>query len=391
VKPRPRTKTRLAIVLAVATIAAASIATMAAWLGPKVAWYSSGALIDLRTSRPDLDWHDAAAWTIEGRGWKDVASPYHRLPARARDVVPPSVWGTSQHSAGLSVRFVADTREIAVRWTLLVPWLDLPTMPATGKSGLDLYGRGADGKWQRIGSAAPDGRKNFAVLATELPAGKQEYRLYLPLCNGVTRLEIGLTPGAIVEPPSADDWKRKPIVVYGTSIVQGEAASRPGQAWTSLLGRRLDRPIVNLGFSGSAKLEPVPARLMAELDAEAFIIDPLPNCSAAEVAERLEPFVAELRRARPQTPIVLVEYPTRVGLEWKPSLREEYVARRTAYRAAYEGLQAQGVKHLIYVAGDDLVHEEERVDDSHPSDRGHARTADVLGPILEAALSNSSF
>lgn len=373
------TKVRLAIV-----IAAAMLAGTAIWLGPKLAWYASGALVDFRNPRSDLDWHDAAAWTIEGRGWTDVASPYHRLPTRARELVSPSVWGTSQHSAGLSLRFDTDAREIAVRWTLLVPWLDLPTMPKTGKSGLDLYGREGDGTWQWIGSAAPAGRKNFAVLARELPAGKHEYRLYLPLCNGVTRVEIGVTRGAYVEKPAVDDAQRKPIVVYGTSIVQGEAASRPGQAWTSILRRRLDRPVINLGFSGSAKLEPAMARLLAELDAEAFIVDPLPNCNTAEVTERLEPFVAELRRARGQAPIVLVEYPARVGSPWKPSLREEFVARRTAYRAAYERLKAQAVPRLIYVAGDELVHDEERVDDSHPSDRGHARTAEVLGSILKA-------
>ena len=32
---------------------------------------------------PELDWHDAKKFTVEGLGYHDVKSPYDRLPARA--------------------------------------------------------------------------------------------------------------------------------------------------------------------------------------------------------------------------------------------------------------------------------------------------------------------
>ena len=47
----------------------------------------------------------------------------------------------------------------------------------------------------------------------------------------------------------------KPIVVYGTSITQGACASRPdSHGPNAILGRKLDRPVINLGFSGNGRL-----------------------------------------------------------------------------------------------------------------------------------------
>ena len=76
----------------------------------------------------------------------------------------------------------------------------------------------------------------------------REYRLYLPLYNQVTWMEVGVAKDVYFEPLPVR--KEKPIVVYGTSIAQGACASRPGMAWTSILGRKMDRPLINLGFSG---------------------------------------------------------------------------------------------------------------------------------------------
>ena len=47
--------------------------------------------------------------------------------------------------------------------------------------------------------------------------------------------------------------------------------------------------------------------LMGELDAAVYVIDCLPNMPADQVAERTEPLVRQLRKARPDAAIVLVE------------------------------------------------------------------------------------
>src|SRR5690606_38150743 len=84
-------------------------------------------------------WYDALSLGLEAQGFTDLKHPYDRFPAKAEGVVPDPVWSLSQHSAGICVRFVSDSPTISARWTLRSDNLDMPHMPATGVSGLDLY------------------------------------------------------------------------------------------------------------------------------------------------------------------------------------------------------------------------------------------------------------
>ena len=165
----------------------------------------------------------------------------------------------------------------------------------------------ADGDGSPSASPWPSGPIP-ATLASGLPEGRREYLLYMPLYNGVSSVEIGIPADRTIARPAprAED-RRKPIVFYGTSITQGGCASRPGMVHTAILGRRLDRPVINLGFSGNGVMEPEIATLLAELDPAVYVLDCLPNMTAAQVEQRVEPFVRTLRKAHPSTPIVLAE------------------------------------------------------------------------------------
>jgi lysophospholipase L1-like esterase len=157
---------------------------------------------------------------------------------------------------------------------------------------------------------------------------------------------------------------------------------------SSIIGRKLDRPIINLGFSGNGKMEIEVARLLAELDPAAYVLDALPNCNAEEVKERTEPLVRELRKAHPNTPIVMVEDRSYADSYWVPSRKERNETSRKEYRAAYERLLKEGVTGLTYVEGNQLLRDdgEDTVDGSHPTDLGFMRYADVLTPVLAKVL-----
>jgi hypothetical protein len=85
-------------------------------------------------------WHDVSTWDIEGRLWADEPRSRHfdRFPAAAEATVPGPVWKLSRDSAGMVARFRTDATTIRVRITLLKPKLEMPHMPATGVSGVDL-------------------------------------------------------------------------------------------------------------------------------------------------------------------------------------------------------------------------------------------------------------
>jgi len=345
--------------------------------------------LDLLTPQPagaddaqEIAWYDASELAVEGKGWTDTAEFWQRLPARAKGVVRPEVWNLSIHTAGLCVRFVTDSPRISARWTVTSANLAMAHMPATGVSGLDLYVRHED-QWRWVGAGRPGSSASpEALLVDNIPAGTHEYMLYLPLYNGVKSLELGVPRTAKMFKPASRQVK--PIVVYGTSICQGGCASRPGMAHIAVLGRRLDRPMINLGFSGNGKMEPELAELLAELDPAVYVLDCLPNMTAEMVAERLEPFVRRLRQARPHTPVVLVEQAPHQAGRFLPSRHEVVETKNAELRKAYDRLTAGNVAHLTLVPGDRLlgVDDDATVDGTHPTDLGFERMAGVLEPVL---------
>jgi hypothetical protein len=338
----------------------------------------------------DLAWHDVRAWGVEGRGWSKTERYFDRLPAKAKGVVRDAVWNLSRHSAGMCARFSTDATAIWARYELLSANLAMPHMPATGVSGLDLYARDDRRTWRWLEVVRPTSQKIRAKVVSGIAPGKRAYALYLPLYNGVESLEIGVAAGAVFEPIAPRT--AKPLVYYGTSIAHGACASRPGMAFPAILGRRLDLPVLNLGFSGNGCMEPEVGALLAELDAGIYCIDCLPNMQGPEVAQRAEPLVRQLRAARPEVPIVLIEDRTYTNTPFLPSRRERHTASRAALKAAYERLLADGVKHLYYVEGEHLLGDdgEAATDGSHPSDLGMMRMADALEPVLRPLVAGEA-
>ena len=336
----------------------------------------------------DAAWHDVTKWGVEGRGWADQERKrwFDRLPAKADGKVTPAVWSLSRDSAGMMVRFTTDAQAIYTRYTLAKTNLAMPHMPATGVSGLDLYARDAAGKWKWVQVTRPNSAKVETTLITDLAPGEREYAAYLPLYNGIESLEIGVPAGAKFAglAPRAEP----PIIFYGTSITHGACASRPGMVHTAILGRRFDRPVINLGFSGNGRMDAAVGELLTELEAAVYVIDCLPNMGPADVTAKCLPLVKQLRAARPNTPIVLVE-DRRVTNDWiTPGRKKFHDDNHAALQAAYEQLLKEGVTKLSYIGGDHLYGDdtEGATDSSHASDLGFMRQADVFEPVLRAAL-----
>ena len=351
---------------------------------------SSIFLVAQEAVRTNLVWTDVRTLGLEGQGWRDTKAPFDRLPAKAEGVVRDAVWNLSRHSAGMHLRFVTDASAIHARWAVTSSQLAMPHMAATGVSGLDLYVKTPSGQWRWLAVGIPRHQTNEVALVRNLPPGRREYLLYLPLYNGAAFVEIGVPPDTTLTP--AGPWgpgERKPIVFYGTSIQHGACASRPGMVHTAMLGRRFHWPTINLGFSGNGKMEPELSALLAELDPAVYVLDCLPNMTAELVNTRVIPFVQTLRAAHPRTPIVLVEDRFYADGFLIASKRERNETNHAALQAAFARLKKDGVKQLHYISARDLLgHDGEgTVDSSHPNDLGFARQADVfakvLGPILK--------
>jgi lysophospholipase L1-like esterase len=329
-------------------------------------------------------WHDVREWGVEGKGWpeSDTEKYFDRLPKRAKGVVRDAVWNLSRHSAGMLTRFRSDATEIWVDYKVTSPKLAMPHMPATGVSGIDLYATDDQGESRWLAVSRPTEQTIRTKMITAIIPGVRDFTAYLPLYNGTESLKIGVPKGASFEPIAPRS--EKPILFYGTSITHGACASRPGMPHPAILGRRFDRPVINLGFSGNGKMEKEVGQFLCELDPVVYVIDCLPNMVGREVAERAEPLVRQLREARPDTPILLVEDRTYANTPFILSKQERHKEARGALRQAYNKLIEAGFKRLGYVEGESLLGDDrdDTTDGSHPNDLGFFRQANALEPAL---------
>ncbi|MEA5613131.1 SGNH/GDSL hydrolase family protein [Nodularia spumigena] len=332
-------------------------------------------------------WVDASTLELQGRGFDDAAG-YQRLPERFRERVPERVWELSTNSAGLVVRFATDAAEVRARWTT-GPLL-MNNLSPLAVRGLDLYTLG-DAGWSYLGTARPKvwgtGTEHEYTIVSGLarPDGLREMALYLPLYESVGTVEIGVPEGAVLEGPLEEGFVGPPVVVYGTSITQGASASRPGLAFPAILGRMLGREVINLGFSGTGRLDPGMGDALAEIEAAVYVLDCQPNLRADEIEERTVAFVTTLRERRPGVPIVLVDNILYPGTADRPDLKRTLDEKRAALRRAIERLGA-GTVTLVAIGPDEVAGEDESADGIHPTDEGMRRHAvrlrAALGPLL---------
>ncbi|AOM80845.1 acetylhydrolase [Pedobacter steynii] len=332
---------------------------------------------------------------IQGRGWSEgFKSDYDRLPADAENKVRKAVWNLSENSAGLSLRFRTNAENIVVRFRVKGP-VQMPHMPATGVSGVDLYTRDLNGKWLWCAGKFAFG-DTISYQFNHISGNDQhlkdrEYTLYLPLYNSISWMEI--------EVPGASDFKalpvssEKPVVVYGTSIAQGECASRPGMAWASILGRKLDRALVNLGFSGNGMLEPEVLDYIGQIDARLYVIDCLPNLTrvkSADLRKRIVNTIGTLQLKRPGVPILLTEHDGYSEAEVQPVKKKEYESVNAIMKATVDSLKKAGVNDIYLLSKEEIGQDiESMVDGVHPNDIGMMNYANAYEKKIKSIFRES--
>jgi lysophospholipase L1-like esterase len=348
-------------------------------------------------SQKTIWWNPASSPTpvIEGQAWPaEVKSYYDRLPARAEKTVRPEVWNLSRNSAGLAIRFRSNAAKISVRYTVAGN-LNMPHMPSTGVSGVDLYAKNSDGAWLWAAGRYTFGDTisyQFTVDPKDAyhDAGR-EYRLFLPLYNSVKWMEIGVPEGAQF---SALPLRfEKPIVVYGTSIAQGACASRPGMAWTNILSRNLDRPVINLAYSGNGRLEKEMTDLLCEIDAKVYVLDCLPNLvpqknwPKEEIIRRLLETVRQLRKTRPHVPILITDHDGYSDGSINPVRKADYVYANQAQHEAFAKLKSEGFQEIYLLTYEELgLSLDAMVDGTHASDLGMQQYATAYEKALRLIL-----
>ena len=217
--------------------------------------------------------------------------------------------------------------------------------------------------------------------------GMRSYTVNFPVHAVVESLEIGLKPDASIG--EAKPYRDiKPVIFYGSSIVHGTAATRPGYTYSAIISRELNLDFRNIGFSGQAKGETALAQWMASLPMSVFVCDYDHNAPTVEHLKATHyPLYETVREKNPQLPYIMVTRPD----YWTLPLEQEHILqRRDVIMSSYLKARAAGDKDVYFVDGMSFNYAphqyETSVDSIHPNDAGFLRMADGIGTVIRHAL-----
>ncbi|AMW11312.1 lipase [Streptomyces qaidamensis] len=243
----------------------------------------------------------------------------HRLPARARtqNTNPQLAMAEAQPSG---VRLVFRTAATAVELDTLRTKRDYTGFPPRPDGLYDLLvdgvpagqasGTGGNvltvdlATWAGEVTSGPVGTVRF----TGLPARDKDVEIWLPH-NETTELVALRTDAPVAPVPDGD---RRVWLHHGSSISHGSDAASPTAIWPAIAALRGGVELVNLGFGGSAMLDPFTARAMRDTPADLISVKTGINIVNAD-AMRLRAFgpavhgfLDTIRDGHPDTPLLLV-------------------------------------------------------------------------------------
>jgi len=242
----------------------------------------------------------------------------HRLPARARAQVPDQQL-TMAEAQPSGVRLVFRTEAGVVELDTLATKNSYVGVPPRPDGRYDLL---IDGRLTAQASV-PCGNTLLINMATgtaelilgpagtvrfELPAGSKEVAIWLPH-NEITKL-VALRTDAPVAPVPLGD--RRVWLHHGSSISHGSNAASPSTTWPALAAAAGDVELVNLGFGGSALLDPFTARAIRDTPADLISLKLGINLVNADLMRlrafgpAVHGFLDTIREGHPTTPLLVV-------------------------------------------------------------------------------------
>jgi len=338
-----------------------------------------------------LIWHDPrrAPFRLCGFAWFAQDRVYRRMPLKPAQPLPEAVDNLAWDTAGGQIRFTTNSRSLGLR--VVLRSVNRPDhMAQTNTCAFDVYIK-RSGSWRYYHTSRGDFTRGvYEHFCFEHPDSEpREFLLNFPQYGGVNEVEVGLEPGAKVSAPAPFALKY-PVVLYGTSILQGGCATRPGMGYPNILGRHMHIECINLGFSGSGRGEPEVANAIATIKhVSMFVLDYEANSNYEGLKATLPNFIRTLRAKHPKTPILVLSQ-IMFGKEHTQSRAFKTRALKiTLQREIVEGFRAQGDKHVHFHDGTHLLgadYDECTVDSVHPTDLGFYRMAESLEPVFHKLL-----
>ncbi len=336
-----------------------------------------------------VTWYDVrkAPFKIHGLYEPETEPFFHRMPFDVAEATSEAVAKLQQESAGGRVRFSTDSPYIAIRAKFRVVGRS-SHIPLVSTSGFDLYIDGEFGsRLVREFRMPYDMTDSYEQILQLDKAVMRSFTIHMPVHAVVETLEVGLKPDAEIK--EATPYRDiKPVTFYGSSIVHGTAASRPGNIYPSIISRDLNIDHRNLGFSGNAKGESAIAKWMATLPMSVFVCDYDHNAPTVEHLEATHyPMYEIIREKNPDVPYIMI---TRPNGWYRFGNFDDIMNRRDVVMSSYLKARQNGDKNVWFIDGmsffADYRQNEYVLDGVHPQDAGFIRMAEGIGSVIRNIL-----
>ena len=130
------------------------------------------------------------------------------------------------------------------------------------------------------------------------------------------------------------------------------------------------------------------ADMLKDIDADAFILDCMPNPSPEEITERTQYLVNTIRKYHQGTPIIMIETYMRENGYSDQAVHDRCTRQGEAFVKQYELLKKQGIKDLYLIRDNHAIgtDHEGSVDGTHPNDLGFDRMVEQYQPQIMRIL-----
>ena len=249
---------------------------------------------------------DAEEFSLEGFAWRKAGMPFDRFAGYNTAGFRDALINLAKYPAEVNLRFISNSKRIVIRAAFRQVH-KIARMALTGSMGFDVYVRDqGEMVFRGVTSFDFDAMDYCVDLFSDSKQKMRQFLINFPLYGDIESLEIGLENEAEIK--KAHAWKdSRPLICYGTSILHGACANRPGMAYPAILSRTLDRPVMNFGFAGNARGDAYMAEMLASIKAPCcYILDYDPNSSWENTRTTAENFIGILRKKHSEVPIVFV-------------------------------------------------------------------------------------
>lgn len=303
----------------------------------------------------------------------------YRIPLFLPNLKTKSIIKNAKYNAGEKIKFYTNSKDLVLE-ILYEKKAILNNMNEKAACGIVIIVsfEGKSNKYILFSN-----KKNNMRITKKINLENEEKRtlvtIYLPSYACINRIIFGFQKESYIE---KYQYNKKPIIFYGSSITQGCASEDVSLNYVNIIGDYYDIPILNYGFSESAKGEESVIQYIARKPASIFVIEFDHNASVEELRSSHLSVYKGIRSIQEDVPLIFISrFSGGISIS-----KEEEDERINIILNTLTYANKKNDNKIAFLCGKNKVKKEEIseyfVDDRHPNTKGMKLIAMEIEKII---------